>query len=136
MPKKYTIISTQEDIKLRVFGADKSELFRHAALGMLEILKPSADERTAVERKITVEADDDENLLLEFLNEALSQMRLNKECYREFELRFKNENKLEAVLKGFKLMGFGGELKRGDYCDLRIFRNEKGVLECEVVFNI
>jgi SHS2 domain-containing protein len=135
MPEKYKIISTPEDFKLRVFGKDKDALFINAAAGMLSVLKPNCS-KEAVERKIIVEADDEENLLLEFLNEVLYQMRFNKECYQEFELRFKKENKLEAVLKGFKLKGFGGELKRADYCDLRIFRNEKGILECEVVFNI
>ncbi|MFH1366859.1 MAG: archease [Patescibacteria group bacterium] len=135
MPEKYKIIATEQDIKLRVFGQDKDELFKNAAEGMISILKPSADQET-VERKITAEADDEENLLLEFLNEVLYQMRINKEGYQTFELSFKNENKLEAVLKGFKSKGFGGDLRRGAYCDLRIFRNENGILECEVVFDI
>ena len=135
MPEKFKIISTAEDIKLRVFGKDKDELFKNAAAGMLSVLKPSCT-KEVVERKIMVEADDAENLLLEFLNEVLYQMRINKECYQEFDLKFKNENKLEARLKGVSLRGFGGELKRGAYCDLRIWRNEREELECEVVFDI
>lgn len=135
MPEKYKIIGTTADVKLRVFGEDKDALFKNAAEGMISVLKPSCATE-AVEREITVEADDEENLLLEFLNEVLYQMRFNKECYQEFELRFKKENKLEAILKGFKLIGFAGEIKAADYCDLKIFRNENGILECEVVFDI
>lgn len=102
---------------------------------MISVLKPSCGQET-VERKITVKADEENNLLLEFLNEILYQMRVNKECYQEFELDFKNENKLEAVLKEHKLKGFGGDLRRAVYCDLRIFCNENGILECEVVFDV
>lgn len=135
MPEKYKIIGTTADVKLRVFGKDKEELFKNAALGMLAILKPNYAEKV-VERKITVEADDEVNLLIDFLNELLYQMHVNKECYQAFELKFKNEIKLDAKLEGFELRGFGEEIKAATYCDLRIFKNEKGLLECEVVFDI
>lgn len=135
MREKYRIIGTTADVKLRVFGKSPEELFQNAASGMLEILKPNCAEKP-VERKIMLEAADQNDLLIDFLNELLYQMHVKKECYKEISLKFKNEEKLEARLKGFKLRGFGEEIKAATYYNLRIFKNERGMFECEVVFDI
>ena len=103
---------------------------------MLAILKPNLSEKIAEARKIRVESDDLNNLLIDFLNELLYQMQVNKECYQDFELIFKNDNKLEAELRGSKLFNFNEEIKAATYYNLRIFKNENGILECEVVFDI
>jgi SHS2 domain-containing protein len=134
--KKYEILEHKADFKIRVFGKSKEELFLNALLGMVAGLQPEFSNQRTVIRKIKVSSVDLNALLVDFLSEALYLIQANKEAYDRIVFARFNDNELTAELSGKKIERFGQDIKAVTHHDLAVGKNENGVWQAVILFDV
>ncbi len=135
------------DIKIRVYGNTQSELFKHALIGMFQVIEPHAaackriDDRLVCpelpqKHEITVESPDNESLLVDFLSEALWLSDVHNEAYLDATIEQLTDTFIQATVAGVKVTGFDVvEIKAVTYHDLAI-KQINGVWQTDIVFDI
>lgn len=131
----YEILGHTADVRLKVRGKNIEELFKHALIGMMKIIKEEASQGDKVKRIIEAESSDKTELLVEFLNEALYMSHINYEIYTDLAMSFE-DHRLKAELTGVKVGKFDEDIKAVTYYEVEIKKNEKGELETIIVFDI
>ncbi len=116
---RYQILPHRADLKIKSFGQSKKEVFENMLIGMQESLRPELTSQ-AVVRKIQVESDNLENLLVDFLNEVNYLNEINFEAYNRVKFLEFSDKKLVAQLYGFKVNFFGEDIKAVSYHDLKV----------------
>jgi len=116
---RYQILTHRADLKIKSFGQSKKEVFENMLIGMQESLRPELTSQ-AVVRKIQVESDNLENLLVDFLNEVNYLNEINFEAYNRVKFLEFSDKKLVAQLYGFKVNFFGEDIKAVSYHDLKV----------------
>ena len=133
--KKYEILEHKADLKIKVFGKDKRELFKNALIGMFEVAKYEG-ENGKIKRKLKISSLDLSSLLVDFLGEVLYFSEVKKEVYDSIEFLAFDDKNIEGILIGKKLKRMGIYVKAVTYHDLDIHQREDGLLEATVLFDI
>jgi SHS2 domain-containing protein len=134
--KKFEILEHKADLKIRVFGKTKEELFENAMLGMLKSAKYEKEAKNQKSKvKIKIKSIDLLSLLVDFLSEVLYLVETKKLVFEKVEFKKLTENEIEAILIGRPLKRMGVHIKAVTYHDLKILQKEKG-FEAEVLFDI
>ncbi len=135
--RKFEILEHTADLKIKVFGKDKKELFENAMLGMFEAAgcEPVVDSEE-IKRDIKVYSHDLSSLLVDFLSEILYLNEVNQEVYNEVEFNIFEEKKIEGVLIGRKLKNKGIIIKGVTYHGLNICQVEDDSWEAVILFDI
>jgi len=136
MAKKYEILEHKADLKIRVFGKTKEELFLNALLGMTESLKPDVKSDEKIIRQIKINSPDLPALLVDFLSEILYLIQVNKEIYNNVKFKKFSNLEIEAELFGQKVERFGEDIKAVTYHGLDIYQKKDGNWEAAVLFDI
>ena len=135
------------DIKMRVFGTTKEELFAHALEAMFQVVHPLVsgahiqDDRVIpqslpIQRTIEINSIDDENLLVDFLSEALCLSDTHNEAYFKSDITLLTSTQLHATLNGAPITGFEStEIKAVTYNELQIEQTSEG-WQTDIVFDI
>ncbi len=149
--KKYEVLENIADLKLKIFGQTKEELFRNALSAMLENQGPEMINSDKIQREIKIKSLDLFSLLVDFLNEALYLSQTNKETY--FDIKFKKfteaegeEDKsssspfaaaweIEAELFGQKVARFGEDIKAATHHSLEIQQKKEKRWEAIILFD-
>lgn len=71
-PPPYRIFEHTADLGVEIYGEDKPDLFRNAALTLADILTDRSRVEGKDEREVVIEGGDREELLVNFLREILS----------------------------------------------------------------
>lgn len=137
--KPYEEVFHTADLAARIYGRDLNELFENAAFSMFDMMADlkgmGADETVGIE----VDAPDDEALLISWLNELLYISFDRDMLFAEFNVRSLEGNKLQAEVKGRKIVDTSNrlryEIKAATYHDVEIQRMRKGYM-VTVVFDI
>jgi len=132
----YKILPHIADVKIQAFGKTKKELFSNALKGMIAVLRPEIQETDKRQRKIGVASADLNSLLADFLSETLYLIQTNKEVYDEVKFANFSDTKLEGELSGKSVARFGEDIKGVTYHDLKVKKNEDGIWEATVLFDI
>jgi len=135
MMKKYEVLEHKADLKIRVFGKDKKELFLNVLLGMAESQKAEVLPEK-VKREIQIKSLDIETLLVDFLSEVLYLTQVNLEVYNNVKFKKFSDTEIEGELIGQKVERFGEDIKGVTYHSLDIHQKEDGVWEATVLFDI
>lgn len=135
--KKFEILEHKADLKIRVFGRTKEELFEDALLAMNEGLKPKIKLLAKkTKRTIKIASSDLSMLLVDFLSEVLYLTQVNKEIYVVAQFKKFSDAELEAELVGKKVARFGEDIKAVTYHNLEVRQKEDGTWEAVVLFDI
>ncbi len=123
--KKYEILEHPAELRIRVLGKTKEELFKNAAEAMADILATSDKrQKTRAKEEIKIESADLNTLLVDFLNEILAKSQINKCAYEIEDLRLKIEDQkyvgLEAGATGHPVARFDEDIKAVTYQDVNI----------------
>ncbi len=138
--KKYEYTAHTADVGLRAFGRTEAETFENAALGMFNLLC----DVSAVEPRKTLEialetADEEENLLADWLNELLFLYESRDMLFSRFRILELSGGKLRAEVSGEPLdrtrHELGEEIKAATYHMLRVRRSDDG-WTAQVIFDI
>jgi len=141
--KGYKILEHPADVRIQAFGKTKKELFLSAMRGMNAILKPQIKSQKPaspagglkVKSKIKVKSIDLNSLLVDFLNEILYLIQINKEVYNDVKFTKFSDIELEGELIGNKVESFSEDIKAVTYHGLEI-KQKNGLYEATVLFDI
>jgi SHS2 domain-containing protein len=143
--KNFQVLPHTADLRLKVLGRTKKELFRNAVIGMFQSAYPRADKCWRLKNrlicaalpqkhKIKIKSNDIGSLLVDFLSEALYFSDIKNEAYLDAKINKLSDTFLEAEIRGVKITGFKIELKAVTYHELNIKKNK--YWETIIIFDI
>jgi len=145
--KEFERIAHTADLQIRAYGSTTKDLFRNALRGMFHTIEPISPlcriengqvvcSEYDVERTVSLEAPDQELLLIDFLSHALYLSDIHNEAYVDVTIDSLSDTKLTATLKGVTITGFlGPEIKAVTFHDFSI-KNKNGRWHADIVFDI
>lgn len=133
---KFKILEHKADLKIRVFGRNKKELFKNALIGMSSGLRPKVKTQKSKVKTIKIQSPDLNALLVDFLSEVLYLTQVNKEIYNTAKFKKFSTQKIEAEISGKKVERFGEDIKAVTHHNLDIHQREDGSWEATILFDI
>jgi len=94
--KKFDIIEHTADVGIVAYGKELKEAFANAAYAMFTLIADLDDVKEEVCRQIEVKAEDQESLLVSWLNELLYLLDVESIIFKRFEITELDENSLKA----------------------------------------
>ena len=94
--KRFDIIEHTADAGIVAYGADLKEAFANAAYAMFTFIAELDSVREEVCRQIEVRAEDQESLIVSWLNELLYLFDVESIIFKRFEIKELNDNSLQA----------------------------------------
>jgi len=146
--KKFEILEHTTDLKIRVFGRTKEELFLNALLAMENGLKAEIKNLYASRwiaepyrqkpktKNIKVKSIDFSTLLVDFLSQVLYLNQVNKEIYSDFKISQFSDREIEGKLIGQRAESFGEDIKAVTYHNLDVHQKKDGSWEATILFDI
>jgi SHS2 domain-containing protein len=98
--KRFEILDHTADTGLSIYGRDLKSLFEHAAEGFFHIITDLKKVNPRVERRIQLEGEDLERLMVDWLSELLYLHDVDHLLFREFIVESVGEEGLRAVARG------------------------------------
>lgn len=128
------------DVLMRVRGADLAELFAEAGRAMFHVMYGPPCEDKGVERRIEIEAENLESLLIDYLSELLFVTEVENTVFCTFDVDLRGGTRLSAVLRGEPFdpparHSAGALIKGISYFGLEIVKEEEGYV-VEIIFDI
>ncbi|MFH0935595.1 MAG: archease [Candidatus Omnitrophota bacterium] len=137
--KNYEFIEHTADIGIRVGGVNLKALFANAASAMFEIIaERKTPAYTALKSiKIAQQAENLEELFINWLNELVSLSAAKNLIFSEFKIGLLENKSLQAVVSGEDTAAFklNTEIKAATYHQLKLEQKESGWL-AEVIFDV
>lgn len=122
------------DWALRVWAPNRVDLFRQAAIGMNTLMGLKLQDESVHKVELDLAAEDDESLLVRFLNEILFYLEIERIGFEDFPLKL-NGNRLIAELWGRPIRSIEKPIKAVTFHNLVVQRGEDG-LEARLVFDV
>lgn len=136
----FKLLSHTADVRLQVFGHNREELFQNAMFGLSSILFKDFDKLKkklpAGFEKLKIEASDINALLVNFLNQVLTQSQINKKVYNRIKFLKFSEIALEAQIFGVVVDHFDEDVKAVTYHEAKIEQNKRGIFEITLTLDI
>ena len=137
--KAFEVIDHTADIGIAAYGADIKEVFANAAVGLFSLMAELDNIKEDVQRGLELSAEDEEILLVEWLNELIYIFDVEHIVFKRFEIDNLTENRLKARCFGEKIRPGQHKLKReikaATYHMLRISKDNSGY-KVQVIFDI
>ena len=102
MPKRYKIIDHTADIAIRTTGKSLNNAFENAGYAMFDTMCDASSVKPLTIKKVECEANDLEQLLVDFLSELLFICDVDDMLFSKFEVKITG-TKLEAKAYGEKM---------------------------------
>jgi SHS2 domain-containing protein len=102
MPR-FEVIDHTADIGIAAYGSDLKEAFSNAAYGMFTLIADLEDVGNDVVREISLEAIDQEALVVGWLNELLYLFDVDRIIFKEFEIDRLGHRHLQAIARGERI---------------------------------
>jgi len=132
---RYRVVDHTADVALYVWGDTLEDLFVNAATGMFAQMAGAQRARAGVRRRITVEGDDYESLLVAWLSELLYLREINREAYGRFEVCFPAPARLDGSAEGYAVPAFDRPIKAVTYHGLKVERKGR-TYHATIVFDV
>lgn len=136
MCMSYEILEHTGDVRLKVSGETKEQLFQDAVKGMFGILKPKIEDKVSKVRPVNIKSSDINALLVDFLSEVNYVRQVRKEAYEEVSFTRFSDTELQGELRGYAVEEFGEDIKAVTFHELNIQKNPQGLLETNIVFDV
>ena len=137
--KTFEVIDHTADIGITAYGADIKEVFTNAAVGLFSLMAELDDIKENVQRELKLSAEDEEILLVEWLNELIYIFDVEHIIFKRFEIDELTSNQIRARCFGEEIKPGQHKLKReikaATYHMLRISKDNSGY-KVQVIFDI
>lgn len=138
MPK-FEILEHTADVRLKILGVDSLELFKNGVLALANYLADgkllAAKSKAEKSLAFAVSNNHPAILLVDFLNEALFAMQVEKQIVADVVFEDFKTNQLTGRFL-FSKARIKKDIKAVTYHNLKIFRNKDRVLEANIVLDI
>ena len=98
--EKYRFIDHTGDLGIEVFGGSRRALFQHAAEALTEIVTDPKTVRRRQSKRLSLQADCIEDLLIHWLNEFVFLFDTQGLLFTVFDIAAIDEHHLEATVHG------------------------------------
>jgi SHS2 domain-containing protein len=137
MAAGFELLEHTADVGIRAFGEGLEEAFAQAALGLAELMGvrvPGPGER----RLLRVEGEDEEDLLVGFLNELLYLHETELAGFAQVRVLRVSERAVEAEIELVPLRepGSGVAVKAATYHQVAVERRPDGTVEVRVYVDV
>jgi len=137
--KKYELIEHTADIGIKVYSNTLEELFENASFAMFDTITDISRINVSIREDIEVEAENINELLVEWLKELLFRFDVGKILFSKFKIKKQNFNLLTAEVYGEKFNpekhSLDTEIKAVTYHGLDI-KKEDGIWTVQIIFDI
>lgn len=123
------------DWALKVWGIDLPDLFKNAAVGMMQLMDAQPAQHEPLVRTIEIEAIDRESLLVAWLEELLFGMEIRSVTYQDIRIHIDGDTALQATIEELPLVSIAKPIKAVTFNELAI-RPIQGGLEVTIVFDV
>ncbi len=134
----FEVIEHTADVGIIAYGRSLEEVFSNAAAGMIHFMIDPGSVQPVEERTRTVEAEDREGLLINWLNDLLLLLNADGFIPARFEIRDLSDTRLRAVVAGEPVdpqrHRFHLDVKAATYHQLYVRRN--AIWEARVIFDV
>ena len=130
----YKEVSHTADWAILVWGKDIESFFFDAAQGMYSLMGIHADSSVKKNNSLTIQGDDLESLLVDFLSELLFIVENERSMYDEIKLVVEG-NILKAQLTGHGILSFQKLIKAVTFHKLEISKPDD-LFQAEIVFDV
>jgi len=113
MNKDFEILDHTADVGIIAYGADIKQAFANAARGLFSLIIQLDDVQEVLHRDIRVNANDEESLLVEWVNELIYLFDTENILFKRFEITHLNNTLLRARSYGEKADKVRHKLKTG-----------------------
>ena len=136
MDRFYEILPHSSDLKIRIFGKTKKELFLNAMLAMQQALRPEIkNQKARSKKKIEIKSSDLSSLLVDFLSEINYLNEVEKKVYNDIKFTKFSDTELEGELEGKRVEKFGLQIKGVSWHNFEIKQKNK-TWETTILFDI
>lgn len=139
MEKGFIVLDHTADIGITAYGADIKDLFVNAAIGLFSLMTDLDNIKETTQKDIELIAEDEDVLLVEWLNELIYIFEVDHIVFKRFEIEQLTANQIKVKCYGEKIKPSQETLKReikaATYHMLRITKGDKGY-EVTVIFDI
>jgi len=136
---KYELVDHTADICIRCQAKNLSELFKCAAVALMDLLADRKSIEATEEIEIRIDAYSSEQLLVRWLNELLYYQQTKGIFFKDFDVSIENGTRLNATAYGRTYMSGNQEVKEDikgvTYHNLKI-KKSKDKLIAEIVIDI
>ncbi len=127
------------DIGVRGYGDTRAEAFRQAAMALTAVVTDPARVDASQAVSVACQADDDEVLLVDWLNAIIYEMATREMLFSRFDLRL-HDHRLEATLFGEAVDTAkhhpAVEIKGATFTQLRVAQNDDGIWLAQCVVDV
>ncbi len=113
MGKAFEIINHTADAGIIAYAADIKQAFANAALALANIIVDTKTLKENLQRDVTISAEDQESLLVAWLNELIYLFDVEHVIFTKFEIYKLTKNQLRARCFGDKIELSRHQLKTG-----------------------
>ncbi len=139
MDRPFEVFDHTADIGIVAYGSDINELFANAALGLFSLMVDVDDLKEDVEHVVELSADDDEGLLVEWLNELIYIFDVERLAFKRFKIEELTRSTMKARCFGEKIHPqkhrIMREIKAATYHMLQISKQD-GLYKARIIFDI
>jgi SHS2 domain-containing protein len=131
----YELAQHTADLEMRVTADSVEELFAEALRGLMEVIQPEGGGEEKREIDISLEAPDRTVLLVDFLNEALTRLHVDRGVCVGVSFEVLSETALEGRFQVTDATGFAEDVKAVTYHGAEV-RRDAGVWSTALVLDI
>ncbi len=111
--KGFEVIDHTADIGIIAYGSDLKESFTNAALALFSLIAELEDVSYSFRRELEVKAEDEESLLVHWLNELIYLFDVEYIIFKKFEITDLTQTQLRAICYGERVDPLKHKLKTG-----------------------
>ena len=111
--RRFQLIGHTADTGLIAYGKDLAEAFANAAYGLFSIISEIKKVKEVESRRVTVNAEDAEGLLFDWLNHLIYFFDVENLLFKRFDIIEFSESSLKVICWGEKYEPYRHRLKTG-----------------------
>jgi SHS2 domain-containing protein len=138
MDPKFKEIDHSGDVGIEAFGRDEVEALENATYGLFSLMVHGGVSARA-QRALTVDADSDEDLVVDWLSEVISAASMHGEVYCGVEIERSGPHSVRGIVRGEPVSAGRHELrfevKAATYHGLELERSDAGC-RVRVIFDL
>ncbi|HNR08365.1 MAG TPA: archease [Saprospiraceae bacterium] len=136
----YSFYPHTADIRLKVTGSTRGEVFGLAVQAMADLIKEGFCKKDkpdfSREERLELKSIDGTSLLVDFLSEVLTLSHIRKTIFCDVIFDTLAETELKAILRGKATDQFDKDIKAVTYHEAELKKSENGQWESILVFDI
>lgn len=135
--KHYQIMPHVADVRALIQGSTLEELFTAGLEAMAYVIAPNeCGEPYTVQEEITVISVDTTILLIDFLSEVLTKTHVTSSVFCTVTFTSLTPTSLHATVHGKKVTTFDEDIKAVTYHEAEVIKNEQGLYQTNIIFDI